>query len=440
MDKDITSSTEKLHRTEEVQEIIERMPTKFGARITMIVAFIISLIIFFGWKVRYPDVVSGQLTISASQAPLKLVAMGSGKLQLQNVISQDTVTENQIIAILENPANLSDVNSISSVVNDINLPTDSAFELYNSLPREISLGELSTNYFGFLNALKQLADYQHNNVYDQQTAAFQKLLVQQEKVLSVSRTRSKIGMEGQNLYRRFYDRDSVLLLKKAISKAEFDVTKIKSVTSRDQYQSTLRDVANAYEQLSQTESKMQEIAMLKTEKEQQLHLELLTACTDFTEKIKAWKQKYLFVCPFNGRVQFLKFWNNNQFVQVGEPVFTIVPRQEKLYGQVILPATGAGKVKIGQEVIVKFEDYPYLEYGSVKGIVNSISLTTNSIKTAQGDAETYLVTINFPEDLTTNFRTKLNVKYEVKGSADIITNDRSLMQRFFGNLKYVMKK
>ena len=79
-------------------------------------------------------------------------------------------------------------------------------------------------------------------------------------------------------------------------------------------------------------------------------------------------------------------------------------------------------------------------YGSVKGIVNSISLTTNSIKTAQGDAETYLVTINFPEDLTTNFRTKLNVKYEVKGSADIITNDRSLMQRFFGNLKYVMKK
>ena len=79
-------------------------------------------------------------------------------------------------------------------------------------------------------------------------------------------------------------------------------------------------------------------------------------------------------------------------------------------------------------------------YGSVKGIVNSISLTTNSVKTAQRDAETYSVTINFPEDLRTNFRTKLNVKYEVKGSADIITNDRSLMQRFFGNLKCVMKK
>ena len=79
-------------------------------------------------------------------------------------------------------------------------------------------------------------------------------------------------------------------------------------------------------------------------------------------------------------------------------------------------------------------------YGSVKGIVNSISLTTNSIKTAQGDAETYLVTISFPEELKTNYGTRLNVKYEVKGSADIITNDRSLMQRFFGNLKYIMKE
>lgn len=438
MDKNITS--EKLHRTEEVQDIIERMPTRFGTRITILIVFIIVLILFFGWKVRYPDVVSGQVTINASQAPLKLIASGSGKLQLQNIKSQDYITENQIIALLENPADLDDVNDISLLINKIHFPTDSASAIYNMLPKEISLGELSTNYFGFLNALKQIADYQDNHVYDQQTTAFKKLLLQQQKVLTVSRNRAKIGMEGQKLYQRFYDRDSALLLNRAISKAEFEVTKIKVVTSKDQYQSTLRDIANAEEQLSQTESKIQEIAILKTEKERQLHLDLLTAYTDFTERIKAWKQKYLFISPFNGRVQFLKFWNNNQFIQAGDPVFTIVPKQEKLYGQVILPAVGAGKVKTGQEVIVKLEDYPYLEYGSVKGKVGSISLTTNAIKTAQGEAETYLVTISFPDELKTNYGTKLDVKYEVKGSADIITNDRRLIQRFFGNFKYALKK
>lgn len=103
--------------------------------------------------------------------------------------------------------------------------------------------------------------------------------------------------------------------------------------------------------------------------------------------------------PFAGKVQFLKFWNNNQFIQAGEPAFTIVPKQEALFGQVLLPAIGSGKVKTGQEAIVKLEDYPYMEYGSITGKVNSISLTSNSVKTSDGDVDTYLVTITFPEEL-----------------------------------------
>ncbi|WP_159468200.1 HlyD family efflux transporter periplasmic adaptor subunit [Dyadobacter sp. 3J3] len=433
--------TEKRYpRTEEIQDIIERMPTKFGSRITLLILFIITLILFFGWKVRYPDIVSGQVTINANQAPLKLVAMGSGKLQLKNIKSQDAVRENQVIAYVENSADVDHVSLISKVVSKIKFPIENAPDLYGSLPGEMSLGELSGTYFSFFNAVKQLSDYQSNRSFDQQTEAFQKLMLQQQRVLMVSYERSKIGSENQRLYKRFFDRDSILLRNKAISKADFDLTKIKSVSARDQYQSTLRDIASAREQVGQTESKIQETAILKNEKERQLNLEMLTTYNDLVDKIKAWKQKYVFIAPFNGKVQFLKFWNNNQFIQNGEPVFTIVPKQEALFGQVLLPAVGSGKVKIGQEVIVKLEDYPYLEYGSITGKVNSISLTSNAIKTSEGDVETYLVTISFPEELKTNYGTKLQPKFEMKGSAEIITNDRRLLQRFFDNLKYVIKK
>lgn len=434
----ITDKT--LRRTEEIQDIIERMPTKFGARITLLIFFIILLVLFFGWKVRYPDIVSGQITINANQAPLKLVAMGSGKLQLRNIKSQDVVKENQIIAFVENSADLDHVNSVSEIVSKISLPIEDASDLFALLPRKLSLGELSSPYFSFLNAVKQLSDYQSNQIFDQQTEAFQKLMLQQQQVLMVSYERSKIGSENQRLYKRFFDRDSTLLLNKVVSKADFDLTKIKFVGAKDQYQSTLRDIANSREQISQTESKIQETAILKNEKERQLHLELLTTYNDLSDKIKAWKQKYVFISPFTGKVQFLKFWNSNQFIQAGEPVFTVVPKQEMLFGQVVLPSAGSGKVKIGQEVIVKLEDYPYLEYGSITGKVNSISLTTNSVKTSQGEVETYLITVNFPEELKTNYGTKLESKYEIKGSAEIITNDRRLIQRFFDNLKYIMKK
>ncbi|GLU55561.1 HlyD family efflux transporter periplasmic adaptor subunit [Dyadobacter frigoris] len=427
-------------RTEEIQDIIERMPTKFGSRITLLILLIITLILFFGWQVRYPDIVSGQVTINANQAPLKLVAMGSGKLQLKNIKSQDGVKENQVIAYIENSADVNHVSMLSEAISKIKFPIENAPDLYESLPREISAGELSSTYFSFLNAVKQLSDYHSNRSFDQQTEAFQKLILQQQRVLMVSYERSKISSENQRLYRRFFDRDSTLLRNKVVSKADFDLTKIKFVGAKDQYQSTLRDIANAREQVSQTESKIQETAILKNEKERQLDLELLTTYNDLSDKIKAWRQKYVFVSPFAGKVQFLKFWNNNQFIQTGEPIFTIVPKQEALFGQVLLPAMGSGKVKTGQEVIVKLEDYPYMEYGSITGKVNSISLTSNSVKTSEGDVETYLVTISFPEELKTNYGTKLQPKFEMKGSAEIITNDRRLIQRFFDNLKYVVKK
>ena len=97
-------------------------------------------------------------------------------------------------------------------------------------------------------------------------------------------------------------------------------------------------------------------------------------------------------------------------------------------------------MKTGQEVIVKLEDYPYMEYGSITGKVNFISLTSNSVKTSDGDVETYLVTITFPEELNTNYGYRLQSKFEMKGSAEIITNDRRLIQRFFDNIKYIVKK
>lgn len=66
------------------------------------------------------------------------------------------------------------------------------------------------------------------------------------------------------------------------------------------------------------------------------------------DNIKSWEQKYVFRAPFDDKVHFLKFYNENQFVQTGEQVFTIVQKEEKAFGQVVLPAQGSDKIKTGQ--------------------------------------------------------------------------------------------
>jgi hypothetical protein len=72
--------------------------------------------------------------------------------------------------------------------------------------------------------------------------------------------------------------------------------------------------------------------------------------------------------------------------------------------------------------------------------VKSISLTSSHTKTENSDIDTYLILVDFPNRLTTNYGSQLAFRAEAKGTAEIITNDRVLIERLFGNLKYILKK
>jgi hypothetical protein len=67
-------------------------------------------------------------------------------------------------------------------------------------------------------------------------------------------------------------------------------------------------------------------------------------------------------------------------------------------------------------------------------------LSPSTEKTETIDIETYMVLVDFPKQLKTNYGAELAFKAEAKGTAEIITNDRRLIQRLFDNLKYIIKK
>lgn len=427
-------------RTEEVQHIIERMPQHFGRVITIVVLTIFLLLLFFGWVIRYPDVATGQISISASHPPVKLIAPQSGKIQLSDLRSQDRVAEGQIIAWFENPALLDDVIRVSNILDSITLPTGNAHEWYNKMPKNMVLGDLTPKYFTFLNAIKQLGDYQYNRLYDKQHLALEALLLEQKHVLEANQNKEAISHENLDLINRLGEREATLHQRNVLSDADMDRSKLNAIGAKDLHEGAIRDVATAREQISRTQNQMQELRIQQSERVQQLDLELLTAYNDFRDNLTSWRQRYLFRAPFNGKVQFLDFWRNNQFVQTGEPVFTVVPEHDQPIGHVVLPAFGAGKVETGQEAIVKLDDYPFMEYGSITGYVETISLTTNAVNVQQGEIETYLVTVRFPNQLETNYGGKLEFRHELKGTAEIVTHDRRLIQRFFDNLRYIMKK
>ncbi|MFN8407632.1 MAG: HlyD family efflux transporter periplasmic adaptor subunit [Sphingobacteriaceae bacterium] len=425
-------------RTEEIQDIIQRMPIHFGKWISIIVACLAIILLLLGWFIRYPDLVTGQVTINANKSPIKLIANTSGELHLV-VQSHQDVKENDYVAYIKNPADMADIKKISTLIRWFNINDDHAVDKLMLFPKTVSLGELNVKYFSFIHALQQLANYHKENLFAKQREVLAQLLIKQGEVLQASKQKLLINQDTRALVKKSYTRDSTLLHQNVLSPSDFNKSEINYLEAKDHYQSMLREISQHEQQIKETEHKLQQINIQEHEKQKQMHLELTSSYIDLADHLEQWEQKYVFKSPMNGKIQFLKFWTNNHFVQAGEAIFTIVPSHNTLIGQVNLPASGAGKVKVGQEVILKLDNYPYVEYGFIRGKVRNISLTTNTMQTPQGIIENYLVTVDLPNQLKTNYGSQLDAKFEIKGSAEIITKSRRLLERLFDNLKPMVK-
>ena len=239
----------------------------------------------------------------------------------------------------------------------------------------------------------------------------------------------------RNNLQKEMERDSILASKKIISKSELEQTQ-NSFLTQAEAEASLR----SSQLIKQAEIKTSQIEIVRSyiEEDEQLeeaYINMMVKRNLLQTELRLWEEKYVLKAPTNGRLDYLGFWRENLMVQAGMELFTILPRHGEIMGEAHIPALGAGKVKAGQTVNVKLHDYPYDEFGLLCGKVVSISPLTNKVQVNNAVVETYLVRIAFPQGATTNFDHKLSLNFESKGTAEIITKPKRLIERLFDNLK-----
>ena len=118
---------------------------------------------------------------------------------------------------------------------------------------------------------------------------------------------------------------------------------------------------------------------------------------------------------------------------IGELIFIIIPTKNNSFiGKIKAPAANSGKIKKGQRVQIKLLNYPSDEFGELNGKVLSISQIPN----LEGN---YLIDVELPQDLKTTYDKKIAFRQEMKGTADIVTEDLRLIERFFYQLRNIIK-
>ena len=169
------------NRTEEVASIIERMPTKFGVIISAVVIGLVLLLLLFGWLIKYPSILSGQIVVNTRQAPVKLVASTSGNIILLENKSGALLKMGDYIAFIKNEANVKDVRLLDNLLQKTKIYKVNYKEHRNLFPENLSLGEINNKYFNYLNGLYQYLDYTIQQPYEVQKEINQKLLGLQTK-------------------------------------------------------------------------------------------------------------------------------------------------------------------------------------------------------------------------------------------------------------------
>ena len=126
-------------RSEEVQDILTKIPHWIIRWGSLVVLIILLLLFLVSWMVKYPDIITTEITITTQIPPEKLVAKTSGKIETILIQDKQNVDQNTALAVIENSANYKDVFLLQRIVDTIDIEKQIfPFEQFN----DVRFGEI----------------------------------------------------------------------------------------------------------------------------------------------------------------------------------------------------------------------------------------------------------------------------------------------------------
>jgi len=422
-------------QSEELHEVMGKIPP-WILRQGITVLFVIIIVILIGsYFFKYPDVIPTEMTLTGRYPVAQVVSRASGKISELYFLDGQSVSKNTRLAIIENSASTEDVLFLKLLLEQHRNNPDSILMIVRKdiEKKELSLGDIQPAYSSFMNSLNEYDNYYSLNYYSKRIENTGNQ-IQKYHIYYANQQRQHAVVEKQYLLAvQQYSRDSVLHKQGVISLSDYDNATASLLQNRYSLENGYASLENLLIQIGEMENNLLDLELQQSEKVSVLMHNYHTATEQLVNAISSWELNYCLTTPIDGKVTFTRFWNENQFVQAGENTFTIVPDEEdELIGKALLPIIRSGKVEIGQRVIIRFVNYPDQEFGMVEGIVNSIPLVPTD--------NNYLVEITLPNGLKTNYKKALPITHEMKASAEIVTEDLSLLERFLMPVKKIFKE
>lgn len=420
-------------RSEEVQDILTKVPHWMIRWGTVLIFVIILMLFFVSWFIKYPDVVNTEIVITTNIPPEKIVAKSSGRIEAILVKNKSIVSKNSTLAIIENTANYNDVFLLKNIVDNYNI-NDSKKEFPFSKLKNTQLGEIESAFAVFQK------DYQAQELnHDLQPFAIENRAQISEKIqikerLEILQQQKVINESELQLQKNEVARFEILFNKGIISAQEMEVKKLSFLQAQKSYRSLLSSISQLRSSLIDNTKSSQSSQANSTKEEVNLGRNMAQSFYQLKKVIKDWELAYALKSSISGKVTFLQVWTENQTINSGDNVFSIIPDAKNGFiGKVKAPALNSGKIKTGQRVNIRLANFPDREFGVLKGRIQNISLVPDK----DGNL---LIDVALPDGLKTSYNKQILFQQEMKGSAEIVTEDLRLIERILYQFKSIFEQ
>lgn len=383
--------------------------------------------------VNYPDKLMLTANVFSENPPIEVLSKKTSRIISILADNNSDVEKEQIIIKLESTVSEKDIEHLEKFFLEFESVAHIPSYLSIKFPNKLNLGSFTPTYTRLMNSFDEF------KYFLRQSAVFTKMIALNQEITQIQKLNQSLSKQ-ESLYKsdvslteKDFKRNLELEKDGVIAEADKEKAESKLLGEQRNLEAFKTNQINNIVRIQQLKIQIND---LKSERANGVSTRIFSIQQIINEikgEIKEWEDFHVIRSPIIGTVTFTKYWNKNQSVQLGESLFTAIPKIENqnFIARGNLPIRSSGNLKIGQHTLIELENYPSNQYGVLSGIVSDISnLPTEDY---------YIVTIKLPENLITSYGKTIPKKQNMKANMTIQTKEYSLLERLFQNILDITK-
>jgi len=420
-------------RSGELRDFISRRPGFLIRRGIPLFFLLLTGLAVGSYFVRYPDIIHARAKVNAVNGPKQVIAKNGGRLVKLFKGDNWEIRKGEIIGYMESTASHEEVIRLSIILDTLQFFADS--NRLEEIPRFWKstnqsfgqLGELQQAHQTFIQGFIAFKDYLSAGFYVAKKQMLYGDLANTRRLLHTLYEQKALQQQDLAISQKNYDVHDTLHNEALITDFEYRNQKSQLINKKMSIPQISASIINNQGQQNALLKEMMELEN-QIIQQRSIFVQQLNA---YRSLVEDWKQKYLITAPVSGKFLHAGFIDENQHLQANQTIGFITNDNNQYFIEMLIPQTNFGKVKPGQDVLLKFSSYPAQEFGSVKGRIDYIKYILSD--------SGYLSRVSLPERLITNYRKPISFKEGMTAEAEIITEERRLSERFFGEIRSLLK-